>query len=93
MFIRNSKILLFLFRVTCVAAIFLGAQADFSLVLNLADVTMGGMAIVNIIAILLLGETAIKVLRNYEEQKKAGKDPVFYEEDVGMTGTVWKRER
>ena len=93
LFIRNSKILLFLFRVTCVAAIFLGAQADFSLVWNLADVTMGGMAIVNIIAILLLGETAIKVLRNYEEQKKAGKDPVFYEEDVGMTGTVWKRER
>lgn len=93
LFIRNSKILLFLFRVTCVAAIFLGAQADFSLVWNLADVTMGGMAIVNIIAILLLGETAIKVLRNYEEQKKMGRDPVFYEEDVGMTGTVWKRER
>ncbi|MDD6072107.1 MAG: alanine/glycine:cation symporter family protein [Clostridiales bacterium] len=93
LFIRNSKMLLFLFRVTCVVAIFLGAQADFSLVWNLADVTMGGMAIVNIIAILLLGETAIKVLRNYEEQKKMGRDPVFYEEDVGMTGTVWKRER
>lgn len=93
LFIRNSKMLLFLFRITCVTAIFLGAQADFSLVWNLADVTMGGMAIVNIIAILLLGETAIKVLRNYEEQKKAGKAPMFYEEDVGMTGTVWKRER
>ena len=93
LFIRNSKILLFFFRITCIVAIFLGAQADFSLVWNLADVTMGGMAIVNIIAILLLGETAIKVLRNYEEQKKMGRDPVFYEEDVGMTGTVWKRER
>lgn len=93
LFIRNSKMLLFLLRITCVTAIFLGAQADFSLVWNLADVTMGGMAIVNIIAILLLGETAIKVLRNYEEQKKAGKAPMFYEEDVGMTGTVWKRER
>lgn len=93
LFIRNSKMLLFLFRITCVAAIFLGAQADFSLVWNLADVTMGGMAIVNIIAILLLGETAIKVLRNYEEQKKMGRDPVFYEEDVGMAGTVWRKDR
>ena len=93
LFIRNSKILLFLFRVTCVAAIFLGAQADFSLVWNLADVTMGGMAIVNIIAIFLLGENAIKVLRNYEEQKKMGKNPVFYEEDIGMGGTVWKKDR
>ncbi|MGN0394999.1 MAG: alanine/glycine:cation symporter family protein [Coprococcus sp.] len=93
LFIRNSKILLLIFRLTCILAIFFGAQADFSLIWNLADVTMGCMAIVNIIAILFLGETALRVLKNYEEQKKIGKDPVFFEEDIGMTGTVWKKER
>ncbi len=92
LFIKNSKVLLNLFRVTCVVAIFLGAQADFSLVWNLADITMGLMAIVNIIAIFLLGKVAIKVLKNYEKQKKAGENPVFYEDEVGLTGTVWKRE-
>ncbi len=89
MFIKDSKILLNVFRVTCVVAIFLGAQADFSLVWNLADVTMGFMAIVNIIAIFLLGKIALKVLKDYEEQKKAGKNPVFREENVGLSNTVW----
>ena len=51
LFIKNNKTLLFVFRITCIVAIFLGAQADFSLVWNLADVTMGLMAIVNIIAL------------------------------------------
>ncbi len=89
MFIKDSKILLNVFRVTCIVAIFLGAQADFSLVWNLADVTMGFMAIVNIIAIFLLGKVAIKVLKDYEEQKKAGQKPVFREDKVGLSDTVW----
>lgn len=91
LFIKNNKVLLNFFRITCVVAIFLGAQADFSLVWNLADITMGCMAIVNIIAISLLGNVAIKVLKNYEKQKKEGKNPVFYEDEVGLTGTVWKK--
>lgn len=93
LFIRNSKVLLNIFRITCVVAIFLGAQADFKLVWNLADITMGLMAIVNIIAIFLLGKVAIKVLKNYEKQKKEGKNPVFYEDEVGLNGTVWTKDR
>lgn len=90
LFIKNNKVLLNAFRVTCVVAIFLGAQADFSLAWNLADVTMGFMAIVNIIAILLLGNVAIKVLKHYEQQKKDGKEIKFVGEDTGIEGTVWK---
>ena len=93
LFIKNNKLLLNIFRVTCVVAVFLGAQADFGLVWNLADVTMGLMAIVNILAIFLLGNIAIKVLKNYEKQKKAGQKPVFYEDEVGLTGTVWIRDK
>lgn len=90
-FIKNDKRVLFVFRITCVVAIFLGAQADFSLVWNLADITMGCMAIVNIIAIFLLRNIACKALRNYEEQKKAGKKPVFEAADIGLYNTdVWK---
>ena len=93
LFIKNNKLLLNVFRVTCVVAVFLGAQADFSLVWNLADITMGLMAVVNIIAIFLLGNVAIKVLKNYEKKKKSGADPVFYEDEVGLTGTVWTRDK
>lgn len=91
LFIRNNKRLLFVFRCTCLLAVFFGAQADFSLVWNLADVTMGCMAIVNILAILLLGGCALRVLRDYEEQKKKGINPVFHAEKVGIKDTeCWK---
>lgn len=91
LFIKNNNFLLFVFRCTCLLAVFFGAQADFSLVWNLADITMGCMAIVNIIAILLLGNIALKVLKDYETQKKAGKNPVFKAKNVGIHNTeCWK---
>jgi len=85
--------LLNIFRVTCVLAVFLGAQADFTLAWNIADITMGLMAIVNIIAIFLLGKVAFKALKHYEMKKKAGEEPVFYEDEIGLTGTEWTRDR
>ncbi len=90
LFIKDNKLLLHIFRSTCCIVVFLGAQADFGLVWNIADITMGAMAVVNIIAIFLLGGIAIKALRHYEEQKKAGKEPDFKGEDIGIKGTVWK---
>lgn len=93
LFIKNNKVVLFVFRLTCLVAIFLGAQADFDVVWNIADITMGLMAIVNIIAIFMLGKVALKVLKHYEQKRKAGEDPVFYEDEVGLTGTVWTRDR
>ena len=91
LFLKNNKVLLFVFRCTCLLAIFLGAQADFEVVWNLADVTMGFMAIVNIAAILLLGNIAIHALEDYEKQKKQGKDPVFHATDIGLDDTEeWK---
>lgn len=87
LFIKNNKKLLMAFRFTCLLAVFLGAQADFSLAWNLADITMGCMAIVNIISILFLGRIALNVLKDYETQKKAGKDPVFKAANVGLTDT------
>ena len=90
-FIKDNRIVLLVFRITCLVAIFLGTQSDFSLVWNLADVTMGLMAIVNIIAIFLLGGIVFKTLRHYEQKKKEGKPTIFYEDEVGLTGTVWIR--
>ena len=91
LFIKDNKVLLFVFRCTCILAVFFGAQANFSTMWNIADITMGCMAVVNIIAILLLGNTAIKVLKDYESQRKAGKDPIFYEKNVGLDNTdCWK---
>ena len=90
LFIKDSRVLLNIFRVTCIIAVFLGAQADFSLMWNIADITMGIMAIINIISIFLLGGTAVKALKHYVQQVKRGGEITFRGEDIGIKDTVWK---
>lgn len=90
-FIRDSRPLLFAFRVTCLIAIFLGAQAELKTVWDLADVLMGLMSVVNIFAIVMLGNIALRALRDYEAQRRAGKDPTFRAGDIGLGDTeCWK---
>ena len=61
---------------------------------NLADIFMGLMAIMNLIAILLLGKWALAALDDYSAQRKAGKDPVFVADNIpGMPKTdCWHLE-
>lgn len=87
LFIKNSKIVLNIFRCTCLVAVFLGTQATLTTVWNLADILMALMAMVNIIAIFLLGKVAIKALDDYIQQKKEGKDPRFDPEKLGIKNT------
>ena len=91
LFIKNNKVVLNIFRITCVLAVFLGAQADVRTVWNVSDLLMGLMAVVNIVVILLIGNTAIKALKDYLTQKKDGKVPVFVAKDADIKNTdVWK---
>lgn len=86
-FIRDDKRLLFVFRLSCLVAIFLGAQASFDTVWNLADILMGLMAMVNIFSIFALGGVAVRTLADYDRQRRAGKDPVFRAADIGLHNT------
>ena len=45
---------------------------------------MGVMALINIPVILILSNTALKALEDYEKQKKNGEDPVFKTRNIGM---------
>ena len=55
---------------------------------------MGLMAIMNLIAILLLGKWALAALDDYSAQRKAGKDPIFVADNIpGMPKTdCWHLE-
>lgn len=90
----NSRALLFVFRIVCLGVIFYGAVSSFDLAWNLADIFMGFMAMVNLVAILLLGKWALKVLDDYTAQRKAGKDPVFVADRIpGLPKTeCWHTE-
>lgn len=90
-FIKDNKTVLNIFRLCCLIMIFFGTQMSLDAAWNLADLLMGFMAIVNIIAIISLGNIAIKCLKNYTDQKKQGKEPVFKAKDIGLDNTeYWK---
>ena len=57
-------------RVMIVAATVIGAVASLDFVWNLSDVAMGLMAIINIVAILLLGAWAFGALADWQAQKR-----------------------
>ena len=73
-----------MFRLAAALIVFFGAQMDFSLVWDTADVTMGLMALINLPSILLLSGTVLLTLEDYLRQKRAGRDPVFRASDVGL---------
>ncbi len=72
------------FNVIAVLLVFVGALLDFGLVWDLADVLMGIMAIINLPVIVILGGTAMKALKDYTEQRAAGKDPAFKAASIGL---------
>lgn len=81
-FLKSNKKVLLFYRFSVLAMIIFGSVAKVQLVWDLADLFMGFMVIVNLIAILLLSKVAFAALQNYKEQRREGKDPVFYKDDI-----------
>ena len=50
----------------------------------MADITMGAMTLINLPTCMALGRIAIDCLKDYESQKRAGKDPVFKADSIGL---------
>lgn len=66
------------YRVIVVAMVLYGSVASLSTVWNMADLFMGLMTICNLIAIVLLGKHAFRLLEDYRAQKRQGVvDPTF----------------
>lgn len=72
------------FYVVCSLVIFLGAMLSMDAAWAIADITMGGMALMNIPACAVLSGVCIKVLKDYEAKRKQGLDPTFSAKDVGL---------
>lgn len=77
-YFTESKTVMTVFRLGVIAFVFFGAFGSVPLVWALGDTMAGTMAIINIIAIVPLGGVAIKLLKNYNEQRREGVDPVFH---------------
>ncbi|WP_152655361.1 sodium:alanine symporter family protein [Oceanobacillus sp. CFH 90083] len=93
-YIKNSKVMIFLYRIAAILMVIFGTLASFDLVWLLADIFMAMLALLNLFAITVLFKKANILLQDYVKQRKEGKDPVFYKDTLDdQTGIeCWKRE-
>ena len=76
------------FRVFATLIVFLGSIASAGLVWDTADMLQGLIVLVNIPAILLLGNTAVRCLKDYTDQRARGEEPRFYAKNIGLKETT-----
>ena len=93
-FIDSNKIYVLLYRIAVVGMVFIGSIVKIQIVWDLADLFMGLMAIINLIAIFQLGKIAFAALKDYTFQKKQGKNPVFTKNSIEVLENVecWDEE-
>lgn len=93
LFITKNRWALLIFRFFCLAAVIIGAVNNLSLAWAMSDIFMGFMALINLVAIVLLGKWALAALDDYTAQRKAGKDPVFLASSIPGLPEVqcWKQ--
>lgn len=78
---HNHKMGLNIFRVVVLGMVMFGALADLPTVWAMADVSMGMMALINLVAIVLLSGTVVKLAKDYNHQLAQGKVPTFDSND------------
>lgn len=91
---QEKKAAVWVIRIVFLFSAFSGCLVNGEIFWTMGDTGVGMMAWLNIVAILLLSKKGFALLKDYEEQKKAGKDPVFDPEKFGIedaTG-VWKKQ-
>lgn len=87
-FLRDSPRAINVFRGLVLLAVVGGAFGSVDLVWGLADLFMGFMATINLIAIIPLGGLAVALLQHYLKQKAAGHNPVFHRDDLPQAKNV-----
>ncbi|TCJ18305.1 alanine:cation symporter family protein [Rubrobacter taiwanensis] len=87
-FITGDDRYVFYYRLAVLGLVVFGSVAALELVWAMADLFMGSMALVNLIAIGLLGRIAFAALNDYTRQRRTGRDPTFHTDSIpGLRNT------
>ncbi|MBK0371189.1 alanine/glycine:cation symporter family protein [Flavobacterium agrisoli] len=90
----KSPIFIHLLKITMLLIIVYGSVNTAKLAWDIGDLGVGLMAWFNIIAILILQKPALAALKDYEKQKKAGKDPQFNPKDISVyNAPIWEKNQ
>lgn len=86
----ESPVFYHILKIAMIAMVIYGSVNQAQLAWAIGDIGVGLMAWFNIIAILLLQKPALAALKDYEKQKKEGKNPVFNPEEIGVNNApIW----
>lgn len=90
---KNKMAVIWVLRIAFLVATYFGTVKEAKLAWSVGDIGVGLMAWVNIIAILLLSTTAIKVWKDYHGKKKQGiKNPTFNSKELGIKNAeFWEK--
>lgn len=92
-FTKGNRAVFAAFKLLCIGLILWGSFQDLTSVFAFADLTMGLLAVINMIVIALLYKPVLRLIRGYERQLKEGKKPVLRYEDYNeykIDKTTWK---
>lgn len=90
---KPSKKFMNIFYICAALIIFVGAIIPMDAAWAMADITMGGMTLINLPVCVALGKYALGCLKDYEKQKKSGIDPVFNASSIDINEEMldtWK---
>ena len=91
--VKPSKRFMNIFYIACSIVIFVGAIIPMDAAWAMADITMGAMTLINLPTCMILGKHALGCLKDYEIQKKAGKNPIFKASSIDINAEdldFWK---
>ena len=80
-FVHESSLFFTAFRILTLGFVILGANLNLGAAFSFADVTMGTLALVNLLALALLFPVGLRVMRDFDRQRKAGLTPVMDPDD------------
>jgi len=90
---RREKVVIWVLRISLIASVIVASMQSSGFVWELGDIGVGVMAWINVVAILLLSPKALRTLKDYERQKKEGKNPTFDPKALGIDCEYWNDEQ
>lgn len=89
---KNLNGLQVVIKLILIVMIVFGSVKSSTLAWNMADVGVGLCAWINLLALILLVKPVLKLMKDYEYQKKLGLDPVFQPEMCGINNApLWDK--
>ena len=85
---KPGKVFKRVYYIIASLVILLGAGLSAGLLWNIADITMGAMTLINIPVIIILSKYVVSALKDYEKQRKEGKQPVFKAKNIELPDEV-----